>query len=234
MVDAFDDAISELRSYSGPDAELTAPILEIVRVTGASVSTMGFLPAETIAASDRRAARLDEAQFDLGEGPCWDAVASGLPTYEPDLRRTPPRWPALVDALSSEAIGAVYAFPMSVGALRMGALDLYHSDPHELEVIDRRRAGTIAEALGRHVLRRALSQMGDEEPPVETSPFSRRLVHQATGYVVGQLGVSVDEAALLIQGQAFATGRSMREVAVSILGGSQRFVARGDMIEDDR
>ena len=234
MADGFDDVIRQLRDFSGADSDLTGVILEVVRVTGASVSTMGFLAAETVAASDRSAARLDEAQFDLGEGPCWDAVATGAPVSRPDLHAEPARWPALEAMLRSEPIGAVHAFPLTVGTLAMGALDLYHADPYEFDDVQRQHASAMAEALGRHVLRRALSRIGDLETPPEDSPFSRRIVHQATGFVVGQLGVSVDEATLLIQGQAFATGRTMREVGLEIVEGSRRFEVRGNMIEDER
>jgi len=233
MADEFDQVMEDLQRFSGDDAHLTRPILQVVRVTGAAVSTMGFLSVETIAASDRVAARLDEAQFDLGEGPCWDAVASGLPVLEPDLFSGPQHWPALADALRGERVGGVYAFPMSVGTLRMGAVDLYHAEPHALDDREVERVGSIAEVLGRHVLRRALLRMSHGEPPQETSPFSRRLVHQATGYVVARLGVSVDDAVLLLQGQAFATGLPLREVAERILNGQQGFHATGDLIEED-
>ncbi len=234
VADDFDDAIRLLRDYSGADADLAGVILEVVRVTGASVSTMGFLAEETISASDRSVARLDEAQFDLGEGPCWDAVSTGAPVSLPDLRAAPARWPALEAMLRSEPIGAVHAFPMLVGSLAMGALDLYHVEPYELDDVETRQAAAIAEVLGRHVLRRALVRVVDREPPRDDSPFSRRIVHQATGFVVGQLGVSVDEATLLIQGMAFSTDRSMREVGQDILNGSRRFEVRENMIEDER
>lgn len=235
MTDRHDSVMALLRDFSGDDADLADLILEVVQVTGASVSTMGFLAAETVAASDPRAARLDEAQFDLGEGPCWDAVATGRPVLEPDLQHSRERlWPALVESLRTERIGGVYAFPMSVGSLRMGAIDLYHADPQELDEQDVSRASAVAAALGRYVLRRALLRAGEVEPEEDRSAFSRRLVHQATGYVVAQLGVSAEEAVLLIQGQAFSAGRPMRDVAQGILDGRHQFTRTGNTIEDAR
>lgn len=235
MADEYDDAIGDLRRRSGGMAQLVGPILEIVGVTGASVCTMGFLAPETLAASDRTAARLDEAQFDLGEGPCWDAVASGAPVLERDLRHAEAwQWPALAEALRNEPIRAVYAFPVSIGMLRIGAIDFYHAEPQDLGRAEVRRAAAVAEALGPHVLRNALERLREEEPPGDPGPFSRRLVHQATGYVVGQLGVSAEDAELLIQGRAFASGRSMHDVAVSILSGEQRFSAAGNVIKDEQ
>lgn len=235
MADRFDEAIDAFRDFSGGDAELVRPIPGLVGVTGAAISTMGFLAPETIAASDHRAARLDEAQFDLGEGPCWDAVASGRPVIEPDLHNASDRhWPALVDSLRNEGIGAVYAFPISVGALPVGAVDLYSAEPKALDELDVRRAVAIAGMLGHHVLRHALARVSNDEFPNDASPFSRRVVHQATGFVVAQLGISVEEAVLLIQGHAFSTGRPVREVAEGILEGRQGFRTTGNMIEDER
>ena len=53
------------------------PFVAFLPVTGAAVSTLGdVLGSETLSASDAHAARLDEVQFDLGEGPCWDALRS--------------------------------------------------------------------------------------------------------------------------------------------------------------
>jgi len=229
----FSDVFERLRSFSGPDADLTDQILRIVPATGASVATMGFLAAETVAASDPRAARLDEAQFDLGEGPCWDAVATRAPVLQPDLQgEGAVRWPALVQSLQGEGIEGVYAFPMAVGSLIMGAIDLYRTGPRPLGKDEVSRASAVAEVLSSYVLRRALARSGGEEPIPDESPFSRRMVHQATGYVMAQLGVSAAEAELLIRGRAFGSGRSMREIATEIIQGRHRFEVKGNMIED--
>ncbi len=68
---------------------------------------------------------------------------------------------------------------------------------------------TLAAAVGRRVLRRAL-RATDDDVPEDRSPFSRRVVHQATGVVLAQLELSPDDAYLLIQGHAFARRTSMR------------------------
>jgi hypothetical protein len=49
--------------------------------------------------------------------------------------------------------------------------------------------------------------------------------------VIAQLGTSPDDAELLIQGQAFAEGRTMREVADDILSRRLRFSLEGNRIE---
>ncbi len=233
--DRFHEAMATLRDFTGADAGLTAPVLDVVAVTGAAICTMGFLGTETVAASDPLAARLDELQFDLGEGPCWDALTSGRPVLEPDLRAVRAgQWPALLAALADQRIGAVFAFPLTVGPLRMGAMDLYDASARHLDEREQEQAAALAAAVGRHVLRRALRAIDEEEPSVDRNPFSRRRFHQATGYVVAQLGVPAADAELLIQGRAFAEGRTVSAVSEAILAGDVGFAVDVDRIEDDR
>jgi len=52
--------------------------------------------------------------------------------------------------------------------------------------------------------------------------------------VIAQLGLSPDDAHLLIQAQAFAQNRSMSEVAEDILERRTGYVMRDETIEDER
>ena len=88
----------------------------------------------------------------------------------------------------------------------------------------------MSEIVSRHVLRRALSEIG-EDSEEGVGAFSRRLIHQATGVVLASIDVSADDARLMIQGQAFAAGMSMMAIAQDILDGRLRFVRNGDRIE---
>ncbi len=221
---------------SGDDPVGAAAILAVVGVTGAAISTLGgLLGSETLSASDDVIARVDELQFDLGEGPCWDALATGLPVLEPDLRGRPTRtWPAFSPAVSDSDIAALFAIPLTVGPLRVGAIDMYDVRPRPLGETDLARATALAAGMSRIVLRRAIEQSGLEEGTEEARPFSRRRIHQATGFVIAQLGVSAADAELLIRARAFAESRTMLDVADDILSRRRRFTLQGSDIEDDR
>jgi len=234
MADRFDAAIEELTRLADDESDLTAPVLGAIPVSGASVSTLGALfGQETVFASDARAARLDELQFDLGEGPCWDAVQLGSPVFEPDIRSHPRRhWPAFSEALSNESIGALFAFPLSIGTVRFGALDLYSDRPAELEERQTEQVAAMAAIISRHVMRRAMRLAGELDDG--ESRHSRRVIHQATGFVIAQLGVSPEDAQLLIQGQALAQERSMIAIAEDIVDRRLTFTVDGNGIEDDR
>jgi ANTAR domain len=217
--------------HSDDEPLQAAAVLAVTPVTGVAVSTIGgFLAPETLSATDPVVARIDELQFDLGEGPCWDAVASGRPVSEPALRIAPRHtWPAFSAALARLEVGALFAIPMTVGPLKVGAIDLYDTHPSDPDLTE---AIALAAVLGRQVVRRAIRTAASGDRLSLTDRYSRRTIHQATGYVIAQVGVSAEDAELLIRARAFAEGRRMQDVADDILHGRRRFTAAGNVIEE--
>ncbi|MGH1550736.1 GAF and ANTAR domain-containing protein [Leifsonia poae] len=217
----FTRAMRELRGDLPSDRQLGLPFVDLFPIAGTAISTIGdLLGTETVYATDAQAARLDELQFDLGIGPCWDALRTARPVLEPDLRGDPRNtWPVFSEAAAADGVGALFAFPMLVGSLRIGAVDLYARHALELTRVQTRQAASLADLVGRQVLRRALIRAAVEDPEEPESPFSRRLVHQASGMVLAQLDISADDARLVIQGHAFATGRSMMDVSRDVVDG---------------
>ena len=100
MNSTFAAALAHLEQSGGRPEDFSVAFVEFLPVTGASVSTLGdVFGSETLSATDDRAARLDELQFDLGEGPCWDALRSARPVAAASLQMEGrERWPAFVGA----------------------------------------------------------------------------------------------------------------------------------------
>lgn len=209
---------------NNPDSsEFSAPFAVLFPVTGAAVSTLGdFLGSETLSASDETAARLDELQFDLGEGPCWDAMNEGNPVLITDVASST-RWPAFTEATQRHDIRSLFAFPVRVGSLRIGAVDLYSTVPVIFGTDQSRQAVDLAGVVGRRVLQKVLLDSNSEYIDSSPNAYSRRLIHQATGMVLAQLRLSADDARLVIQGHAFAVGQPMMEVAQAIVDGQLDF-----------
>lgn len=216
---AFGAAVEELSTAFERHASLALPFLTALPVTGAAVSTLGEpFGSGTVSASDPTAARLDELQFDLGEGPCWDALASRRPVLAADLRSHGPRWPVFAEALGESDVGSLFAFPLALGSLGIGAVDLYTRRPGSLSDAQIGEATVLSGICARQVLRQRLADQPVSGSAEETGDgFSRRQVHQATGMVLAQLGVSAADALLVINGYAFARGRSVRAVAADIV-----------------
>jgi hypothetical protein len=231
--DEYGALVDTLRRQPSSLDPVAEGLVRLFPVTGAAVSTLGeLLGNETLSASDDLAARVDELQFDLGEGPCWDALTTTRPVLEPDLRnRGGAAWPAFARAVHDD-VGAIFAFPMIIGQVKLGAVDMFSTEPARLDRRDTRRAVELATLVGHNVLRLALDQTGEFDG--RERPFTRRAVHQATGMVLAQLDVTPDEAGLIIKGHAFASGRSMMEVADDILEGRLSFTRGADGFEETR
>ena len=232
MSDGFTAALAALERSGHLSERYVVPFVTFLPVTGASISTLGgVLGNETISASDARAARLDAAQFDVGVGPCWDGLRSAGPIAEPSLRTDgAARWPAFAAAVQREPVSSIFAFPLIVGPPRLGAVDLYSHEPVDLDAGDTQRAAALAEVVGRHILRAALATSSVDDDS-DLNPRTRRTVHQATGVVLAQLEISPDDALVMIQAHAFASGHSVMEVAGEIVEGRLRFRRHHGRIE---
>ena len=216
---AFESAKIAIARSHARRSNLSEPFLTVLPVSGAAVSVLVGSAQSTISTTDAVATRLDEIQFDLGEGPCWDAMSSRQPVLSPDFAsERVSNWPLFRDQVLGDPIGqdvrALFAFPLYVGSLNIGAVDLYADAPRELEAVEVSRVSKLAELASWQVLRRVIGDDGITEDP---SPLSRREVHQATGMVLAQLDITSEQAVVLLRAHAFATGRTVREVAIDVV-----------------
>ena len=199
--------------------ELSARLLP---VSGAGVSLMTEAGNRgTVSASDDTAAHIEELQFSLGEGPCVDAFTTNAPVLVGDLNdpadAASGRWPGFRDGAGEAGVRAIFAFPLHIGAIRLGVLDLYRDAPGELDLDDLTTALAIADAAALALLRYAADQ-APQFTDDDTDRSSYRLeVHQATGMIRVQLGVSIQDAFVRLQAYAFSHARPISEVAADVV-----------------
>jgi hypothetical protein len=178
-------------------------------------------PAGIVAATDGAARVLEELQFTLGEGPCVDASQTGRPVLQPDLARTvPPRWPGFAGGALEAGVRAVFAFPLRVGAIRVGVLDLYRDRSGPLSTDALTEALSFADAATLVLLN---AQAGSPETGTVPTLDDRAEVHQATGVVSVQAAVGLAEALVLLRARAFAEEQSLGELARGVLSGTVDF-----------
>ena len=223
-------SVVQIESASGTDlpAGLVRLCARTVPVSGVGLALMtDDGPAGTVAATDGTAIQLEELQFSLGEGPCVDASRTGRPVLQPDLARTAQtRWPAFAAGAEAAGLVAVFAFPLRVGAIRLGALDLYRNTAGVLtdqELADALCFADAATTLLLHLQARAAGW----DPPEDSLMVldDRAEVHQATGVVSVQSAVSLHEALLMLRARAYVEQRPIGEVAVDVLKGVADFRA---------
>ncbi|MBB3083903.1 GAF and ANTAR domain-containing protein [Geodermatophilus sabuli] len=191
-------------------------------VTGAGMALMSPAgPAGTVTATDAAAQQLEELQFTLGEGPCIDASRTGRPVLQPDLARTAPqRWPAFADGAARAGLRAVFAFPLRVGGIQLGVLDLHRDVPGVLSSREFADALAFADAATVLLLHAQALQAGARLPPDLTAAVEDRAeVHQATGVVSVQAGVGLAVALVMLRARAYADHRPIAELARDVLRG---------------
>lgn len=147
-------------------AALGRAFLELLPVTGVSIAVFAdATKRSTIYASDPVAARIDELQFDLGEGPSFDAVRDSRPMLVGDLGpATSDRWPLFADGLAGAASDvragtaaqALFVFPLMMGAICVGVASLYRTSPGDLDQDEVDTGMSTARSIAGPALRHAV------------------------------------------------------------------------------
>jgi hypothetical protein len=74
--------------------------------------------------------QVEELQFTVGEGPCIEAFSRRRPVLLPELDVAAlARWPAYIPFVHALGVRAIFAFPLQIGAARLGALDVFRAEP---------------------------------------------------------------------------------------------------------
>ncbi len=231
--------LAKLREATAPpDAmQLCRVSAEVTEATGAGIMLMsGDLPLGSPCSSNQVSALLERLQFDLGEGPCVDAYQLGSPVMEPDLADPAvTRWHEFSGQALDVGVRAVFGFPLEVGAVRIGALNLYRdhagpmSDEHHAEAIV--MAEVAAQAL---LAMQAAAPDGQLAAEMEEAGDFPYVVHQASGMVAAQLEVSVAQALIRLRAHAFGNDRRLADVAADVVARRIRFVdLNGEVAEQD-
>ena len=91
-----------------------AAIRTIVGCDAASVSLMSDGATRTAVFTEPAALAVDQAQYDLGDGPCLEAYRTGTIT-QVDLGEAVRRWPRLTEAATASGLCSFLAAPLNAG-----------------------------------------------------------------------------------------------------------------------
>ncbi|GAA3387791.1 GAF and ANTAR domain-containing protein [Cryptosporangium minutisporangium] len=191
--------------------------------TGVSVFTAGA-DRGVCAASDSRSERLEELQFVLGEGPCIDAFDSRRPVLVADLTEdATARWPMYAPAVHGRGVRAVFAFPLQIGAARLGVFDVFRDQVGALSTEQLVDALTFADVTVAVLLdeQDGLGGAGGED--VTDAVEHRAELFQAQGMVMVQIGGTISEAMVRMRAYAYAENRGLSEIARDVVAGRLRF-----------
>jgi hypothetical protein len=223
-------------------ADVCAVAVGSAGVSGAWVAAAGGRgPDFVVCVTDPVCERLAELQLTLGEGPCRDVLASAAPVLAADLGdgQSARRWPGFAAQASAVGAGAVFAFPLTIGAIRAGVMGLYRSSPGPLPWERFGDALSLAD-LATVLLLDGLGDGRDGDGSAAAGPvvdgqspdlaLHRAEIDQATGMLTVQLGVPVAEAFARLRAYAYAHDRRLADVARDIV--ARRLRLQGDLRSD--
>ncbi len=143
---------------------------------------------DTPAASGEALRRVDELQFELKEGPCYDALRTHATMCSPDLA-TDPRWPRWGPLVTAEiGMFSIVSYRLFTSGDTLGALNLYSGTPDAFDADDI----YDGEALAAHV---AVALAGAENVEhLERAITNRTVIGRAEGILMERFDISPAQA----------------------------------------
>jgi hypothetical protein len=212
-------------------ARICEACTEGLDIDGAALSVLTATASrETLWATDTVAGQLEDLQFSLNEGACVEAATSGNPVFIPNIRtgHEGRRWPLFAAAVIEQTpVVALFALPLQWGAVNLGVLDMYRVTPGGLPDAQRRDVMAAVDTAAIMLLGRRTDPDSTEDQWLSTSTGRRAEIHQATGMVLVQLGISATDALARLRAHAFAHQRPLLDVARDVI--DRRLVFTEDM-----
>ena len=215
-------AAARLRSTGGETLPMRICLgcVEALPIDAASLGLSGKRSyQESIAASNESAVRIDQLQATVGEGPTLEAPIAGIPILIADLSSIEysRRWPAFIQGVGGIELRALFAFPLQIGAARLGVLTLTRRVPGRLSNTALADALRVADVITLLLLGRDGGLVDDFSERWLEGPLWTRGVHQATGMLIAQLGVDAEQALVRLRAFAFAENLSLAQAADAVL-----------------
>lgn len=229
--------LAEVIATSSREAPLSLRMCEacvsILGVAGGSL-TLAYADPEraTLCATDEAAAQLEDIQEVMGQGPSFDAYRlRSTVTAEVD-GVSDQRWPLFIEAAKKVlGEGVIYAIPIKPGPKTMGVAT-FHQPVRSSLSIDPRTSQFLINAVGVALVSDP-DVLDDDYLAKAQSWISRSRVHQATGMVMAQLGLSAEDALALIRAHAYAHNATLALTSEDIVGWRLDFTTADRDPEDE-
>lgn len=191
------------------------------------VDAVGILLADgdgnlrVMAASNEQARLLELFQLQNEEGPCLEAHATGLRVIEADLRGAAGRWPRFAPEAVGAGFEAVYALPLRLRAMVIGALNLFQAEAKVMPDADVEIAQALADVASIAILQdQAIRESQVRAGQLQHALDSRVAIEQAKGMLAQHGGSDMDAAFHLLRSYARSSNRQLTAVARDVVSGT--------------
>ena len=215
----FAELGEELRSTEGKSAFAAVTRTAVRRVEGAAAASITTLRSgrfQTVGATDERAAKADAIQYELGSGPCLDALLEDN-LYRPNDLRADQRWPEY-GARLAEQVGFVsmlsYRLHTELAASELIAgLNLYADRPSAFDATAV-EVGLLLATHGSLAIAAAFNR--ERADNLERALRTSRDIGVAMGVLMTQHKITRDQAFDLLRIVSQSSNRKLHEVAVVV------------------
>ncbi|QGQ18819.1 GAF domain-containing protein [Cellulomonas sp. JZ18] len=203
---------------------LTATALHTVpTATGAGITTSAPDGSRTtVVGTDRTVLAADALQYELDEGPCLTAWRDRRTVRVDDVAHDE-RWPRWGPAARGLGVASSLSAPLVAADSAVGAIKLYAAGESAFTVEEEATTAMFAAQAG--VLLAAAEGFrrgGDLGADLREVLRRRDLVARATGFLMGQDGVSEDAAFTHLLALARRDQRGVHDTAAELLGARPR------------
>ncbi|MDX6317709.1 MAG: hypothetical protein QOD35_1109 [Nocardioidaceae bacterium] len=170
---------------------------------------------ETLAPTDALVRRVDLLQFELSEGPCYDAVEATTVTLSDDLARDG-RWPAYGPRVAALGLRSQLGIRLASDDGWRVALNLYARRPNAFDSETISLAQMFADqAAGAMGLVRTVQTLNK-------ALVMRETIGQAVGIVMERYAIDPDRAVAFLLRTAQTSNARIQDVAQEIIAGADR------------
>jgi hypothetical protein len=173
----------------------------------------------TVASAGKVGQILAELELSLGEGPAHQAIAErAMVSADQLLFGSRDRWPVFAEHAVGAGIEAVFALPLQLGSIMVGVIEFARAMPGSLdsqELIDLANLSSLTTSA----LLLTQARVSDSETLdlLQVNEPTQLRIHQATGMVSQQAGVSLADGLALMRAYSLAHGASLSETAQKIV-----------------
>ena len=138
-----------------------------------------------------------------------------------DLALVNSRWPRFADEAIAAGFRSVHALPMRLRGTVIGALNLFHIEPGEMQDADVEAAQALADVATIAILQhRATHRSPSRQPTAPNALNSRIVLEQAKGMVAEREDLNMEQAFSALRNHARNHNLRLVDVAEAVIAGS--------------
>jgi hypothetical protein len=196
------------------DAVTRLALDRVPNATAASITTLKNDRFVTSAATDDVARRADAIQYDLGSGPCIDAILDQA-VYNPKDLASDERWPEYGRRVQELGLSSMLSYRMNLEfAGVIAGLNLYGRKPDAFDEHDLAEGLLLTTHAAQAV---SAAHLRDRAENLERALSSNRDIGTAVGVLMAQHKVTRDQAFDLLRIASQNTNRKLQAVALDVI-----------------